>query len=135
MLTQQNDELRTEMAIKTATINSIDDEMERLKAENVKWMNKCNELQTSNDGSNAKLVEVNHKYAQIQQQNIELNDEQKELKMELADVKDKYNKLLRKTNLNESKYLEWDSDMIVDWILSLDQDYAEYLKKKFDKLS
>ena len=57
---------------------------------------------------------------------MQLIDEEKEIQMELLDIKGKYNKLLDKVNFDESKYMEWDADTIVDWILSLNQGYKKY---------
>merc|ERR1719245_1122510 len=38
----------------------------------------------------------------------------------------KYNKLYRKSNIDENDYINWDSDIITDWILNLDQEYERY---------
>ena len=53
----------------------------------------------------------------------------KKIQMELnqlRDIKQKYDVLLRKTRLDESKYLEWNSESIVDWIMGLSDDYQKY---------
>ena len=35
-------------------------------------------------------------------------------------------KLLRKSNIDERDYENWDSDMITDWIVGLDKEYEKY---------
>ena len=56
---------------------------------------------------------------------MELNDEQKELKMELEEMTQKYNEL-KKLNIDESKFMDWDTETVVDWMLSLDEEYGKY---------
>ena len=82
--------------------------------------------ETEIDGLNRKIARIEKEKNDLQQRNIELNEEQKETKMELKEVKDKYNALLRKTKLDESKYEEWDCELITDWIISLDDNYKRY---------
>ena len=41
-------------------------------------------------------------------------------------IKEKYQTLLRKTNIDESEHQNWDSEQIVDWTLSLDESYQRY---------
>ena len=62
----------------------------------------------------------------LNKNNLDLSDECKELKHDLMDVKAKYNQLLRKNNIKESEYKEWDSDIITDWIIGLNQEYEQY---------
>ena len=52
-------------------------------------------------------------------------NEQKKIQMELDEIKDKYNKL-NSSNVDQSIYREWDSDSIIDWILSLNEEYKKY---------
>ena len=48
----------------------------------------------------------------------QLTDDYKEMKQDLDEIKTKYHTLLRKSNVKESEYVNWDSDIITDWILS-----------------
>ena len=38
----------------------------------------------------------------------------------------KYNKLLRKSKINEVEYMNWNSDLVCYWIISLDKEYERY---------
>merc|ERR1712032_1789853 len=58
--------------------------------------------------------------------NIKLNEECKELQMDLNEMTVRYNKLYRKSNIDENDYMNWDSGIITDWILHLDQEYERY---------
>ena len=82
--------------------------------------------ETEIDGMNRKIARVEKEKNDLQQKNIELNEEQKETQMELKEVKAKYNALLRKSKLDESKFEEWDCELITDWIISLDDNYKRY---------
>ena len=41
------------------------------------------------------------------------------------DMTEKYNKLLRKSKIDESDYENWDPDLVCDWIINLDKAYDE----------
>eukprot|EP01083_Nonionella_stella_P249183 861916_1 len=69
------------------------------------------------------------KIQQLRQQNNVLNDECKEAKLELFEVKRELNEL-KKKNIDLSKFREWTSDEFVDWICSLEQGkYSKYEEK------
>ena len=94
-----------EIQEKKATIDSVNQQNDKLKQEK---------------------VALNKQIQELNKRNLNLLDECKELKHDLMDIKTKYNQLLSKSNIDEGQYESWDSDDIVDWILSLSDDYKIY---------
>ena len=107
------------MAIKSAMVNSLNEQIEIFRKEKI-----------DNDHKYTTAIqELQRKNAQLQQKNMELNEEQKEMNMELnelRDIKDKYDKLLRKSRLDESQYMIWDGNTITDWMMTLSDEYQRY---------
>eukprot|EP01084_Bolivina_argentea_P260561 440056_1 len=80
--------------------------------------------------------ENNRVIQQYKIQNDRLNDECKEMKMELVEVKKKLKELKRK-NIDPTKFREWSGDEFVDWICGLEQGkyikYESSLRNEFGK--
>ena len=55
------------------------------------------------------------------------NEECKEYKLQLNELKGKYDKLYRKV-IDKNNYEKWNADMITNWIISLGQEYEPYEK-------
>ena len=58
-------------------------------------------------------------------------------KIELSGLKKKYNDLKKKRKLDRSKYTEWTTEDVVDWIISLNTNkyihYQQMLKTNLSK--
>ena len=68
----------------------------------------------------------------MEENNIKLNEECKETKMQSMDVKSELGKMKRMKNINiKHYYLNWTADEIVDWISSLDDGHYECYDTKF----
>ena len=135
-----NDELQSQLEEKEATINSLKDQIEGLKAKGIeneeKYKAEIDEINRrfaqSEDDKQREIKELNdiiiNKDATIEKvrkENIELNEECKELKHDLEDVKAKYEELKR-MNINEEEFMKWESDTITDWIVGLEDNYKKY---------
>lgn len=76
----------------------------------------------NNDGEDVKFDEKE----KLLQQVAALKEENDKLKKENKELRLNYNRLLRKTKIDESEYESWDADMICNWIISLDEQYEIY---------
>ena len=106
--------------------NDNGQEISQLKSRNQVLQKENDSLKSDIANKTAMINSLQDEVVRLKQQNLKLNDDQKEMQMELNDIKNKYNKLLSKEKLNENKYLEWDSEHVADWILSLDDEYGVY---------
>lgn len=70
--------------------------------------------------------DLQRKYDELTMNFNKVSNECKELRDNLRIITEKYNKLLRKGDLDESKHLSWNSDLITDWIISLRDEYKAY---------
>ena len=103
------------------------EEIEKLKSDKTKLEKEKNDIMQERDLLRKEKMEMEKKYNNVNENNIKLNEECKELQIELRDLKSKYNELKR-MNIDESKFMEWDSDVIVDWIVGLNEEYKQYEK-------
>ena len=78
--------------------------------------------------------ELRLKLKQVENEKITLMDECKETKLELIEVK-KELKILKRKNIDPTRFMEWTSDEFVDWICILDEGkyskYEEQLRRAF----
>ena len=58
--------------------------------------------------------------------NIKLNEECKELQLNLQEMTQKYNKLYRKSNIDEGDFINWSTDDITNGICNLDVQYESF---------
>ena len=123
-LKQQNDELRSEIAIKSVMIISANEQNEKLMQ--VHDEQRRNLLEQTIQELRAQNEDWKRKYDIINERNIKLNDECKQLEMRLQEITNKYGDLVGKRKINERDYMHWNTDMIVDWIIGLDKEYERY---------
>ena len=149
--------LQSELSLKIAMINSLKDEikskdkekrdvmserdmlqqeMQRLRQqnqtliqENQKKDHEVQDMKQKIKEHQEYKIEMERKYKQVNEANSKLNEECKEYQLNLQEMTGKYNKLLRKSRINEEEYENWDSDLICDWIVSLDKEYERYEDK------
>eukprot|EP01084_Bolivina_argentea_P186622 321642_1 len=83
------------------------------------------------------VVFLKKKNGKLNELNSKLNEECKEMAYELnelKDIKNKYDSLIRKMNINEKEFMKWDCDTVCDWILSLNKEYEKYAPKLRENL-
>eukprot|EP01084_Bolivina_argentea_P253421 425668_1 len=102
-------------------------ECEKLKAIITGLKNENEYLENDRNKKQKQIETLHQKMETIKALNSKLNEECKEFQIDLEEMKRKYNMLNRKMNIDESKYIEWNSDRITDWIIYLDDDqYVQY---------
>ena len=84
---------------------------------------KMNLLQLQNDKYRQVIIKLKTK-------NVALNDECKETKLELEELKIKYLELKKKVKLDINDFMNWSGDDVADWIISLDENrFSKYENK------
>eukprot|EP01084_Bolivina_argentea_P113609 202443_1 len=120
---KEQNELKQQLEIK---IQELSEQIVIMKQEN---KNKIYQLNKENLEFKQERGRNQQKIQQLRQQNNVLNDECKEAKLELFEVKREL-KELKKNNIDPSKFRKWTSDEFVDWICSLEQGkYSKYEEK------
>eukprot|EP01083_Nonionella_stella_P126425 382661_1 len=104
-LRKQIYEMSSDMELNTGIINSLNEQIETVRKEK---------------------VELLQRYDEVNETNIKLNEECKELQTNLTEMTNKYNALFRKTNIDETNYTNWDAENVADWIINLDSKYEKY---------
>eukprot|EP00484_Ammonia_sp_Unknown_P025596 CAMPEP_0197029574 /NCGR_PEP_ID=MMETSP1384-20130603/9002_1 /TAXON_ID=29189 /ORGANISM="Ammonia sp." /LENGTH=308 /DNA_ID=CAMNT_0042458775 /DNA_START=167 /DNA_END=1093 /DNA_ORIENTATION=+ len=109
-------------------------ELNHLKQVNTELTQQIQVLQRRNAESMQQGKQIEEEYRKMNEANIKLNEECKTFQMDLREMTEKYEAMLRKVNMNECNYLKWDSEMLCDWMLSLDAAFAECADKLRAKL-
>ncbi len=65
----------------------------------------------------------------MKESNIKLNAECKEFQTDLNEMTEKYERILRKSNIRESNYMKWDSDSIGDF--SFNTEHNTRIRRRF----
>ena len=133
-LKKEKDDIVRENEAITSSLQQRITELERaMNAKEIGLQQKLEQLQQKNEKLKQEIetiqnekAEIQQKYNQVNESNIKLNEECKELQTDLTEMTKKYNTLYRKSNIDESNYMNWDSDNITDWIINLDSQFEAY---------
>eukprot|EP01084_Bolivina_argentea_P057161 104491_1 len=85
------------------------------------------ELKEENVNLKQHIIGLRNENNILTKQNIDLNEECKELKIELKDIKQKHIELVRENSLH-SDYKTWDYNTVTDWIIGLNESFIGYEK-------
>eukprot|EP01084_Bolivina_argentea_P108561 194014_1 len=119
---------------KCSTCSELKEKLKTIEIEKISLQSLVDDLLNSQNNIKQKYeLKINN----LMGQNDKLNEECKETKLELFEVKKELNKLKRLKNIDLTNYLNWTADDIVDWISTLEkgkyEKYEDELRVKFNE--
>eukprot|EP01083_Nonionella_stella_P146879 462570_1 len=101
------------------------DELTNLEREKKEALERVDRLETENIQLSEANTRMHASNKSLQKQYDDSSTECKELQMELKTVTAKYNAFCR-ANIDVKNHMNWDSDTIANWIVSLSEEYEAY---------